>query len=196
MPHVRSQRGFTIIELLAVLGIVAVLAAVTVPATASAVADARLRGDARSVHNALGLTKMRAAARYTRERLYVDLTTNRFHLEFWDKTNSRWAAEAGITNLSSGVAFGFGALSTPPPNTQTTIGQAAQCRDNANNPISGTACIVFNSRGIPVDSSGSPTGGNAIYITDGVATYGVTMSATPLVRLWWTPATSAHWVHR
>ncbi len=196
MRSLHPSDGFSTIELLATLGIVAVMAVMTVPATSSALADARLRGDARSVHNALGLTKMRAAARYTRERLYVDLTSNRFHLQYWDKANSRWVAEAGVTSLSSGVTFGFGTLSTPPPSTQSTIGQAAQCRDNVNNPIDGTACIVFNSRGIPVDSSGSPTGSNALYLTDGTATYGVTMSATPLVRLWWTPASNARWVHR
>jgi hypothetical protein len=67
---------------------------------------------------------------------------------------------------------------------------------NDGTPISNTACIVFNSRGIPVDSTGGPTGNNAFYITDGSGTYAVTLSATPLIRLWWTKASEAKWIHR
>ena len=59
--------------------------------------------------------------------------------------------------------------------------------------IGNTSCVIFNSRGIPVDAGGAPTGGNGLYITDGVGVYGVTVTATPLVRLWWSPATAAVW---
>lgn len=184
-------------ELLATLAIIGVVAAIAVPSTSAALSDARLRGDARGVHNSVGLAKMRAAARYTRERIYVDLTTNSHRLQYWDKEAGAWVDETGGSiTLSSGVSFGFGSLSVAPPNTQTTIGQSPACRDNAGAVISGTACIVFNSRGIPVDASGGPTGGNAFYLTDGIATYGVTLSATPLIRLWWTPAANPNWVHR
>lgn len=173
-----------------------VAAAAALPSTASALADFRLRGDARSVHHSVGLTKMRAAARFTRERIYVDLTTNRYHLEYWNKVTSTWVAESGTTELNSGVQFGFGALTAPPPNTQNALGLSPPCLDAAGNNIANTSCIVFNSRGIPVDGSGNTTGGSALYLTDGAGTYGVTISATPLVRLWWSPATTVAWAHR
>lgn len=196
MRTVSLENGFSTLELLGTLAIIGILAAVAVPETSAALADMRLRGDARGIHNSVGLAKMRAAARYTQERVFVDLTTNSYQLQYWDKNNGAWVNESGSTSLSRGVSFGFGTLSTPPPNTQSTIGQSPACTDNAGGAISGTACIKFNSRGIPVDALNGPTGINALYITDGTATYAVTLSATPLVRLWWTPASDAKWVHR
>jgi type II secretory pathway pseudopilin PulG len=184
-------------ELLVTLGIVGVVAATAVPSTTRTLADLRLHGDARSVHNAVALAKMRAAARYSRERIYVDTTTNTYHLEYWDKTASDWKGETDPTvGLQSGVAFGYGGLSTPPPNTQSSIGQAPACKTKTGTDISGTSCIIFNSRGIPVDGSGNITGNSALYVTDGSGTYGVTLSATPLIRLWWTKASTVQWVQR
>ena len=66
------QSGFSTIELIATLGIIGVVAAAAVPSMTSTLADLRLRGDARGVHNAVALAKMRAAAHFTRERLYVE----------------------------------------------------------------------------------------------------------------------------
>jgi prepilin-type N-terminal cleavage/methylation domain-containing protein len=191
------QDGFSILELLATLAIVGVLATIALPSGTRTINDLRLRGDARSLHNTVALAKMRAAARFSRERVYADLGAGTYHLQYWDKTAGDWLNEDDKTvELSSGVAFGYGGLGTPPPNTQAAIGQSTACLTKANAPISSSACIVFNSRGIPVDSTGSPTGNNAFYITDGSGTYAVTLSATPLIRLWWTKASEAQWIHR
>ena len=70
------------------------------------------------------------------------------------------------------------------------------CKTKTGTDIANTSCVVFNSRGIPVDGSGNITGESGLYVTDGVGTYGVTLSATPLVRLWWTRADEAQWVQR
>jgi type II secretory pathway pseudopilin PulG len=184
-------------ELLVTLGIVGVVAATAIPSTTRTLADLRLHGDARGVHNAVALAKMRAAARYSRERIYVDQTTNSYHLEYWDKTAGDWKNEVDPTvTLQSGVDFGYGGLATPPPNTQSSIGQSPACKTKTGSDISGTYCIVFNSRGIPVDGSGNITGNSALYVTDGTGTYGITLSATPLIRLWWTKASGAQWVQR
>jgi hypothetical protein len=47
-----------------------------------------------------------------------------------------------------------------------------------------------------VNAAGAPTGGNAIYLTDGSAVYGITITATPLIRFWWSPADVAAWVEQ
>jgi prepilin-type N-terminal cleavage/methylation domain-containing protein len=193
------QSGFSTLELLATLAVIGVIAAAAVPSTSRTLQDLRLRGDAHGVQNAVALAKMRAAARFTRERIYVDLSTGSYHLEYWDRSLStpNWVDELDPTvNIQTGVNFGYGSLTTPPPDTQSSIGQSPACKTNSGSDIGGTACIVFNSRGIPVTGTGSVTGNSALYVTDGLGTYGVTVSATPLVRLWWTPATSANWKHR
>lgn len=197
MRTVTRQHGFSTLELLATLGIVGVVAAMVVPQTGRTLADLRLSGDARGVHNAVALAKMRAAAHYTRERLYVDRTTNTYHLEFWDKAASDWADEVDPTvTLQTGVNFGFGAISTAPPSTQSALAMSPPCKTKTGTDISNTSCIVFNSRGIPIDGTGNITGNSALYVTDGSATWGVTLSATPLIRLWWSKADEAKWVKR
>jgi len=61
--------------------------------------------------------------------------------------------------------------------------------DNASPPaaILNTACLVFNSRGIPVDNNGVPTNLDAVYISDGTAVKAVTVSSTGLIGVWSTP---------
>jgi hypothetical protein len=54
---------------------------------------------------------------------------------------------------------------------------------------------MFNSRGIPVDSTGAPVASGALYLTDGSAVYGVTVAATGMIRLWRTfPYATPNWV--
>ena len=191
------QHGFSIVELLVVLAIFGVIAALALPSTSVTVADLRLRGDARGVHNSVGLAKMRAAARFTRVRLYIDRSTDAYRLQYWDKTAADWANEVDPTvQLQEGVDFGFGGLTTAPPNTQSAIAMSPPCKTKTGTDIANTSCVVFNSRGIPIDGSGNITGESGLYVTDGVGTYGVTLSATPLVRLWWTRADEAQWVQR
>jgi Tfp pilus assembly protein FimT len=184
-------------ELLVTLAIAGVVAAVALPSTARTVSDLRLSGDARTLHNMVGLAKMRAAARFTRERIFVDRTTGTYQMQYWDKVNSKWVSESpSVNTLSTGVQFGYGSLNTPPPNTQLAIGQSPACTNDAGTTISNTSCIIFNTRGIPVTSTGAITGNSGLYITDGVGTYAVTLSATPLIRLWWTKASAAKWIKR
>jgi hypothetical protein len=182
-----------------VVGIIGLMAGVSIPFTARTVGDLRMHGDGRAIHNLVGMAKMRAATRSTRERMYVNLTTESFFLQYWDRTAAVWVTEGGATSLSSGVDFGFNGLATPPSDTQPVIKQASACLValTAGNTIADTACVMFNSRGIPVDAAGSPVGDSAFYLTDyKTGVYAITVSATPLVRLWWSPPSSAQWAHK
>jgi hypothetical protein len=149
----------------------------------------------------VALAKMRAAAQFTRVRIHADLDGRRFRLEAWNKATGSWDVQGGTVRLSNGVRFGFGALAVPPPNTQNAIGQSPACTEPAgagipNAVVDGSACIAFNSRGVPIDDAGAPVGGNALYITDGSSVYATTITATPLVRQWWSNAAVAAWVRR
>jgi prepilin-type N-terminal cleavage/methylation domain-containing protein len=187
-----DRHGFSLIEILMVVAMVGVVAAIAVPMMANSIGFYRLSGNARSMANAIGLAKMRAASVFGRARMFVDLSGNSFHLELFDKPTSTWVADGGTTYLAQNVIFSRGVVGTAPPNTQAVIGQAPLCKSNAVIPvdIGNTACVIFNSRGLPIDSTGQPIV-DALYITDGTAVYGVTVSATGMVRSWRTPPVAA-----
>lgn len=191
--QVRMSHGFTLVEIMVVVGLIGVVSAFAVPMMANTLRHFRLSGDARSAANSMAVAKMRAATIFGRVRLYADLSTNRFRLEDFDKTTSTWVVNGGITALSLSDTFGFGVVTAAPPNTQATISQAPMCKSNAVPPvdIANTACIIFNSRGTPIDSTGAPSSISAIYMTNGAdAVYAVMLSATGMVRTWRTGYTA------
>ncbi len=196
-PRAAAEAGFSLVEMMMVVAIIGVLAAITLPMSGNAVRYIKVSGDARNLSNATAVTKMRAAAKFTKARLFVDVIGKTFYIETYEKPSAtylygRWLNEIGATALASTVSFGYGPVATPPLNTQTTIGQAGVCMTTAAVPvaIANSACIIFNSRGLPVDATGGPTGDEAIYVTDSTAVYGVTVAATGFVRLWRTNYTS------
>jgi Tfp pilus assembly protein FimT len=185
------------IEMLVVVALTGVISAIAVPMIGNALANFRLTGDARSVSNATALAKMRAASNFSRVRLYVDLSARSHHLEALDKTTTpnHWTTVGGSTALSTNISFSYGVVSLPPPATQASIAQALPCTDDAGASITGTGCILFNSRGVPIDVSGAPTALDALYLTDGTAVYAVTVSATGMLRVWRTqPVSTPSWV--
>lgn len=194
MLRFRASDGFSLVELLIVLVITVTSAAVVLPSTRTLFQSLRLSGDARSISNSVSLVKMRAAAKFTRTRLYVDLAARTYRIETYQKSPVAWVLEGGTTMLSYRVNFGTGSLATPPANTQAAIGQAPACLDAAGAAMANTACVVFNSRGIPIDNAGAPTAADAFYITDNTAVFAVTIGATGLIRTWKSGPSTAVWI--
>jgi prepilin-type N-terminal cleavage/methylation domain-containing protein len=174
-----SDKGFSLLEIVIVLGVMGVLLAVAVPRMSSG----RSGDDTHNLSNALSLAKLRAASNFNHSRLYVEITNRRHHID--SLNGAAWVALNGPTPLSNGVAFTSAPVGTPPPNTQAGAPhQAVPCLDNLGVAIAGTACIEFNSRGIPIDSTNAPTNDDALYVTDGRTVGAVTVSAAGLITVW------------
>jgi Tfp pilus assembly protein PilE len=193
----RGSEGFSLIEVFVVMVMTLTLAAITIPSTTNLFSHLRLSGDARALSNTIALAKMRAAADFTRARLRLNTTGRTYQVERFQRMGVvGWVAEGAAEPLSYQVNVSPGALAAPPPNTQPALAQAPACLDNAGAAIANTACVVFNSRGIPIDDAGLPTGLDAIYITDGTAVYAVTVAATGLIRLWKSAPNAAAWTRQ
>src|SRR5262245_37433181 len=197
-----GESGFTILETLFVVALIGVIGTIAVPQLNNLIAYFKLSGDARSISNGIAVTKMRAASNFSKTRLYVN-TSGRWHkIERADNTVGappHWSMEGGVTYMSTNTNFGWGSVSSAPPNTQATIAQAAPCKSDTGADITGTACVVFNSRGVPIapDTAGvtyTPTPNHAVYVTDGAEVYGVTVASSGMIRVWRTlPTTTPDW---
>jgi prepilin-type N-terminal cleavage/methylation domain-containing protein len=209
--YIRRQEGFSVLELLVVLAISVILSTVAAINYTNVANYLRIAGDLRNLNGLVGQAKISAASGFTQARTYADLAKNTYHLEIWNKAgnggagcwqtvgdtaNACTVAASPVQNLSQGVVFGFDQISSAPPNTQATIAQAAQCNDNGGTAITNTACIVFNSRGIPIKNN-VPDGSGAFYVNNGKAVFGLTTALTGFVTTWTAPdlASGATWVH-
>jgi type II secretory pathway pseudopilin PulG len=224
--HQKEQgrsRGFSTIELLMVMLVSLVIAAFSIPGFNQVRRTLRISGDGRDLNGAINQAKLQAAADFTRARVFVDISANKpntFHVDVWNKAGNGGAGcwqtvndfnnpcmlrfgNSPVQNLSQGVRFGFAGVGAPPPNTQGNgIQQAPPCehtKGNGAGAIEGTACIVFNSRGIPINSPGNlaPTGNDAFYVTDNSVVYGMTVGPSGLSQVWATSANgNANWYRK
>lgn len=192
-----DRRGFSLIEIMFVVALTGVIAAIAVPMMGNSLGFFRLSGDARSLANAVALSKMRAASVFGRVRVFIDQPGKTFHIETWDSGTGTWITDSGgTTHLSQGVRFDFAPVGTAPPNTQGTIREALACKDSAGTDLPNTSCVIFNSRGTPIDGTATPSPiVDAVYVTDGSAVYAITVSATGMVRTWKTlPTVTPNWI--
>jgi len=181
------QRGVSLVEVLFAVSAILVLSAASVPKALTITKSLSSQSDARTISGDTSLAKMSAAANFTRVRLYADLSGNSYEVDVWNKTTSQWVTQQSSVKTLPHVTMGYGTLTSAPTGTQTTLGQGPACLDNSGSTIANTACIVFNSRGVSVDSTGGPTATGAIYVTDGVSVYGITVSAMGLIQTWRSP---------
>lgn len=205
-----TDDGFTLIELIMVFAILMVVAAFSIPMLNNMLRGFRIDGDARSIASLIGQAKLRAASSFTHARVRADLSAKTYRLEVCQKTTPttcNWQTEGGVVRLSSDVSFGLGSATSSPPITTPlpTLAQAPLCRTSyAGNPagntvtLSDTACIEFNSRGVPSNPviNGNPDATENFYITNGSSVYGVTTKATGTVQTWYTDNSSTTWKQR
>ena len=195
----RTQRGFSTLEMTVVMFMSLVIAAIAVPSYLKVASYLRSVGDLRSLNGVTAQAKMRAAADFTHARIYVNLAANTFHLEFWNKAGNCWrtdgdanactGANSPVAALSQGVTFGLGGEGIGPTPGTAVANQSPLCNIGVAGPAPGgttasTACIEFNSRGIPVDKNNVPVANGAIYLNDLNSVEAVTVSATGSIQSW------------
>jgi len=189
----QSSAGYSLVELMAFMAVMVTMAAFIMPFTRGSINAMNLTSDARNVMSAVSLAKMRAAASFSQARVYVDLGARTYRVERWQKNTNTWIAEGVVRPLAANVNFGWGGIGSAPPNTQPTIGQASACLTAAGVAIANTACIVFNSRGVPVDNLGVPVASDAYYLSDGATAFGITVSTGGMVQLWRSNLSTGNW---
>jgi Tfp pilus assembly protein FimT len=169
-----GELGFSTIELAIVVTIFVILAAIAIPQTITTLRAFRASSDARNIATQLALAKMRAADGFTQSRLNCNFTAKSCQLEICTTKGTSacntFSAEGGPVLLSEGMTFGYGSITTP-AGTQTSIQNTAQ--------------VLFNSRSLPVDSTGTPTGNYGLYLTDSTGnTYALTVYASGRIAMW------------
>ncbi len=192
------------------------MVAFAVPNFIQTMQNYRIAGDAMSINGEIGLAKMRAAARFTQVRVRFDGAGVRtVRTEWWSRFDNRgWVPEAvgAPQTLSSGVNFGALMMAAPPVGSDQTVwAPPPPCMTgNVGNPdrpaapwegavIANTACVVFNSRGFPINNTLGPTGDYGVYINNGEDVQGVTITASALTQVWRndTAGTTANnWIQR
>jgi len=185
-PATRKQRGFSLIEMTMVVLIAIVTTGIAVTSIPRVTSNFRLSGDTRGISAAISEARMLAAAQFTHARVYMDLSGNTYHVEVWSKANACWqtygdtvnctAASSPVTPLGWRDTFGFGSITAGPTTATSTIAQAGKCTPgvaggSAGTAINNTACIEFNSRSYPVDSTNTLVTNDAIYLGNNSTTY-------------------------
>ena len=163
-----DQAGFSFPELLIVVTVMMIIGGMAVASFNNA--TFRLTSDADAIKSQLFVARLRAANQFTRTQLVIDPVGRNFTTQRWDPVASAWVADGNAQPLSTGVDFGVGAATVPPPGLIPPIAQSTQ--------------VIFNSRGVPVDGAGTPVGTNAVYITNQQMTLAVTVSPGGRIAVW------------
>jgi Tfp pilus assembly protein FimT len=154
--------GISLMESSIVLFIFLALIAIAIPNAMELMRANRLTGDARGLARQLSLARQRAGTEFTWAEIVINNATTpiSYTLQLCSTkvgstcTTFTLDPGTGTQYLSSTTLLGFGSSSGG------TGGQAA-----ATTPTQ-TTTVIFNSRGIPVTSAGSPISTDTIYLAD------------------------------
>jgi Tfp pilus assembly protein FimT len=172
----KLSSGYTLMELAIVIFMMMVMVAIAIPNGIEMLRTNRLTGDARGLERQLSLARQRAGAEFTWTKIVIDTTTTpvSFTLQLCTtkatSSCTTYSTEGGTQYLSTTTTLGFG-NSSGAAGGQTTRAQ--------------TTTVIFNSRGIPIDSTGAPIATDTIYLTNtGNNACAVSLTLSGHVNVW------------
>jgi prepilin-type N-terminal cleavage/methylation domain-containing protein len=186
----QGDRGFTMLEVLFVLAAALVLMAVALPTAKNYRITAQEMSGAKSIVSQIVLAKMRAASNFSWAELYCGTTTyndGSSNSTCQVKLNSAATGNTTFSGTNSGdingqeplppsLHFGFGSIA---------VGAGRQSSPAQPNSASPPYQIIFNSRGVAIDTSGNPKSDYALYLySDMGRYYAISVELTGKPRLW------------
>ena len=163
----RNMRGFSLVQMVTVAAVVVILTAVALPVFLSASRPNRLRNDANAMANLVIMARMRASMEFAHTQVVCTTAPTSgppyCQLQSWPYQGTAWNNDNQKVYLSAGVSFASPAsssVSTYPPNQNPTPYQG----DSES--TAGSPAIIFNSRGLPIDSGNNLKSDYALYLED------------------------------
>jgi len=161
-----NERGFSMVELLILLGMMASLAALSIPALTSAARDMRLIADAKNIATTINYAKMSAASQMTCYRMTFTPGTSEWSLLRLNRATGNYELQQSAHRLSEGVSNSGIFFKANSPSGPSGL------------PTATATTLTFNSRGIPVE------GVSAIYLINQNKSFAVSVSLTGKVQFW------------
>jgi prepilin-type N-terminal cleavage/methylation domain-containing protein len=180
----KKNTGFSMLELLIVIAIIGVIAAFALPSAINFVKAYKLHADASAIASQLNVTRFRATSQYTPYRLHVTAASGLFRM---DRLGTDYTSS--YTEISLGLSQGDSFLTSCPVSVKPgTIPSSFS---------TASTDIYFNTRGLPVDSSKTPTDNNVIYLKNQNNLYdAITVSLGGRITVWGYSTTTSTWVAR
>jgi Tfp pilus assembly protein FimT len=153
--HNQSESGFSLLELMIVVGILMVIAAMAMPKLMTTIADVRLRGAVNSASGIMQQSRMMAIKdNMTRKVKYSNVASGGFMYVDVNDDSAIQATEPQVQMGSTILAF------SAPTGLPALIAS-----DLGYTPVT-VSTIMFNPRGIPCSAANACGSGMVIYFTD------------------------------
>jgi len=164
MKNLRRNEGFTLMELIIVIGVIAIAAAFTLPNIPSWRASAKLNGASRDLATNFQLAKMEATKRNSFCAVTFNITVDGtlFDAIVYVDVAGNLLYNAGDDEILRTVKFSDPIYQTISLDPDQGGGDGLTFADNA----SGQPSIAFNSRGLPINNTGSviTVGADSVFI--------------------------------
>jgi prepilin-type N-terminal cleavage/methylation domain-containing protein len=218
----RSERGFTLIELMIAVAIIGALAVVVLPNFANWMAGQRLKQSARAVADAFHFARAEAIRTNRRYVVYFETITAAdpagtaledaqgnavpvLVLDDGPAATANCEIDVGETTLTpvpilDGVSWGVtkATAAAPLDDPAAVLANGTSFLDPAGNDVN---WVVFRPDGVPVGFDDAcvlgqtGSGGGSVYVTDGRRDYAITLSPLGAVRIHTWEEVSASWTN-